>query len=430
MLPVVVLLMAASATSARAEDPAPPPPTTDPAPVADPAPPVTDPVPAEATGPSSTPIASWGTAKVDSTKKAQRVNAVVEAGGIAYLGGQFTTMVAPGGGSSTSRGYLAAIDGTTGDLTGWNPMANGKVWAMELSADQTSLYVGGDFSSIGGRSAYKLAKIDLDTGKLDTGFHPVVKGRVRALALDGDRLYVGGDFTSISGQARPKLAALDPVTGTVLSWTPPPLGRGRYIGHTGIPTPDYSPGHVFAVQAIGGKVFAAGTFLDLGGQAGLATLDAVTGAVAEPYYDPGRPIFDLATSGGVLFAVGGGPGGRVYAFSPDEVDKTTPLWKAKFDGDAVGVAVSATAVYVAGHYDYIVSTDSSCYQYCPGGPTRHHLSAFAAADGSLLAWNPTADTSTGPFALAAGDGALYVGGEFNKISGETQPGFAIFPGTP
>jgi hypothetical protein len=66
----------------------------------------------------------------------------------------------------------------------------------------------------------------------------------------------------------------------------------------------------------------------------------------------------------------------------------------------------------------------------PGGPTRHHLSAFAAADGSLLAWNPTADTSTGPFTLAAGAGALYVGGEFNKINGSAQPGFAVFPGSP
>ncbi|HEV8626855.1 MAG TPA: PQQ-binding-like beta-propeller repeat protein [Acidimicrobiia bacterium] len=420
LIPVVALVTGAVVPSAGAvDDPDPAPPVTDPAPVSDPA-------PAPAASLSTTAIPSWGTAKVDGKSKAQRVNAIVEAGGIAYLGGQFTKMVPPGGGSTTSRGYLAAIDGTTGDLTGWNPKASGKVFALELSADGKSVYAGGDFSYIGGRSAPKLAKIDLVTGKLDPMFKPVVKGRVRGLALDGDRLYVAGDFLSVGGQDRPKLAAVDPVTGAVLPWTPPPLGPGRYIGHTGIPTPDYSAGNVYAVEAFGGKVFAAGNFLDFGGQGGLVTLDAATGALAEPQYEPGRPIFDLASAGGFLYAVGGGPGGRAYAFSPDD-DK--PLWKVKFDGDAVGVAVSNSTVYVAGHYDYIVSKDSSCYQYCPGGPRRHHLSAFNATDGLLQAWNPDADTSTGPFTLAVGANALYVGGEFMKINFKAQPGFTIFPGT-
>jgi outer membrane protein assembly factor BamB len=376
---------------------------------------------------STSAASSWGTAKVDDKGRAQRVNAIVEAGGIAYLGGQFTKMVAPGGASSSSRNYLAAINGSTGKLTGWNPKASGKVFAMELSADRTSVYVGGDFSYIGGRRASKVAKISLATGAVDTSFRPSVNGRVRGLALDGNRLYVGGEFSTVGGQPRPKLAAVDATTGAVLGWTPPPLGPGRYIGNTGVPTPDYAPGHVFAVEAIGGKVFAGGNFLNLGGQAGLVTLDAVTGALAEPQYAPGRPMFDMDTSGGMLFAVGGGPGGRVYAYSPDS---KTPRWRAKFDGDAVGVAVSGGAVYVAGHYDFIVSQDSSCYQYCPGGPGRRHLAGFSASDGSLLPWNPTADTSTGPYTAAVGANALYVGGEFNSINGKKQPGFAIFRGTP
>jgi hypothetical protein len=83
----------------------------------------------------------------------------------------------------------------------------------------------------------------------------------------------------------------------------------------------------------------------------------------------------------VLFAVGGGPGGRAWAFSPD---KQKPLWTVKFDGDAVGVATSGSVVYVAGHYDYIVSKDSSCYQFCPGGPLRHHLTAVTADSGTLV----------------------------------------------
>lgn len=384
--------------------------------------------PPEAQVPSTSAIAGWGTSKASGKARAQRVNAVAAVGNTAYLGGEFTKMVAPGGKSSTSRGYLAAIDGTTGKLTSWNPKANGKVWALELSGDQQSLYVGGDFSSIGGKSVSKLARIDLASGKVDTTFRPrSVKGRVRALALEGDRLYVGGEFLTIAGEARPKLAALDAGTGALLAWTPPPLGPGRYLGHTGIPTPDYDAGHVFAVDVIGGTVFAGGTFLDLGCQPALVALDAVTGGLTELQYQPERPIFDLAAAGDTLFAVGGGPGGRLYAYG---LDSKYPRWRTKFDGDAVGVAVSAGTVYVAGHYDFIVSEDSSCYQFCPGGPGRHHLSAFAISDGSLQAWNPDADTSTGPYAAAAGDGALFVGGEFLNINGKAQPGFAVFPGTP
>jgi hypothetical protein len=96
-------------------------------------------------------------------------------------------------------------------------------------------------------------------------------------------------------------------------------------------------------------------------------------------YSPRIPMFSLATRGGILYAAGGGPGGRVFAYDPAQ---PKALWTAKFDGDTV---------YVAGHYDYIVPTGSTCYQVCPGGPTRHHLSAFNAADGAVTARNRTAD---------------------------------------
>lgn len=391
--------------------------------------PTVDPDPeAEASEPwdlSTEATPSWGTSKISGKSKAYKVSAIVEADGIAYLGGDFKKMTR--GGSTKYRNYLAAVDGETGELTSWNPNASGKVWALELAADGKSVYVGGDFSYIGGKYTSKVAKVNLATGKIDTTFKVSVKGRVRGLALAGDRLYVGGDFLTIGGQPRPKLAALDPATGDVLDWTPPPLGPGRYLGQTGIPTPDYDAGHVFAVEAIGGKVFAAGNFTNFSCQGGLVTIDAATGGLVEPQYDPGRPIFDLDTYDGILYAVGGGPGGRAYAFSPDDED---PLWRLKVDGDNMGVAASASAVYVAGHYDYIVSKDSSCYQFCPGGPRRHHLLAVNRADGILLPWNPDANTSTGPYTVAVGEDALYVGGEFTQINFKTQPGFTIFPGTP
>jgi hypothetical protein len=425
LIPVAALLASATTPAAEAaDDPASTCPTSAPAvaPTADPEP---EAEASEAWDLSTEATPSWGTSKISGKTKAYKVNAIVEANGIAYLGGDFKKMTR--GSSTKYRNYLAAVNGETGEITSWNPNASGKVWALELAADGKSVYVGGDFSYIGGKYTPKVAKVDLATGKIDTKFKVSVKGRVRGLAVAGDRLYVGGDFLTIGGQPRPKLAALNPATGALLDWVPPALGPGRYIGQTGVPTPDYDAGHVFAVEAIGGKVFAAGNFTNFGCQGGLVTIDAATGGLVEPQYDPGRPIFDLDTYGGMLYAVGGGPGGRAYAFSPDDDD---PLWRLKVDGDNMGVAASANAVYVAGHYDYVVSKDSSCYQFCPGGPRRHHLLAVNRADGKLLAWNPDADTSTGPYTAFVGEDALYVGGEFNKINFKTQPGFTIFPGTP
>jgi hypothetical protein len=429
LVPVAALLASLATPVDAAEDPAPTPTAEAAAPVC-PVPAVVPPVDVpDPGGPgfnlSTQTTRSWGTSKIDGKSKAYKVSAIVEAGGIAYLGGDFKKMTR--GSSTKYRNRLAAVNAATGEITSWNPSASGKVHAMELSADGQSVYVGGDFSYIGGKHTSKVAKVNLATGKVDSGFKVSVSGRVRALTLHGDRLYVGGDFWTIGGQPRPKLAALNPATGEVLAWTPPPLGPGRHLGQTGIPTPDYEAGHVFAIEAIGNKVFAGGNFTNFGCQGGLVTIDAGTGGLVEPQYDPGRPIFDLEAYGGMLYAVGGGPGGRAYAFSPNDDD---PVWRLKVDGDNMGVAVSASTVYVMGHYDYVVSKDSSCYQFCPGGPRRHHLLAVNRGDGQLLAWNPDANTSTGPYTAFAGQNALYVGGEFTEINFKKQPGFTIFPGTP
>jgi hypothetical protein len=67
---------------------------------------------------------------------------------------------------------------------------------------------------------------------------------------------------------------------------------------------------------------------------------------------------------------------------------------------------------------------------CPGGPERHHLAAFDAATGALDPWNPTANTSTGPYSGSIGARHLWVGGEFTMINRVSQPGVVQFSGMP
>ena len=72
-----------------------------------------------------------------------RVNAILVVGDRVYLGGDFTHV------NGVRRNYLAAMDASTGQLSDWNPNANGSVRALSLSPDGTRIYAGGGFTSIG-----------------------------------------------------------------------------------------------------------------------------------------------------------------------------------------------------------------------------------------------------------------------------------------
>lgn len=392
--------------------------------------------PARATsGASTIPDATWGTAPT-ANGRSELVLAMQPVGGTVYIGGKFTTLVPPAGngGPSVTRNRLAAFDVAGRTLLPWNPDANGTVRALALSADGTKLYVGGDFTKIGGVSAPKIAMLDRATGQVVKTFKSNVKGRVFSIALSGNRLFVGGDFDEVKGAGgvlvpRSNVAALDATTGAVLDWAPPTVGPGRYMGQTGVPTPDAPAGYAYAVAvpADGSRVYVGGNFIEMGGQGGMVVLDAVTGAALPQQWTVERPVNDLEVwpgDGTTVFAATGGPGGRIYAFRPSV--PTRPLWKAAVDGDAMGVAASNTTVFLAGHYDFIIPKKSSCYQYCPEGTERRHLAAFEADTGMLDPWNPRADTSTGPYSVSVGTDHVFVGGEFNNINGGAQPGYAQF----
>ena len=55
--------------------------------------------------------------------------------------------------------------------------------------------------------AGKLTGLDATTGRRDREASPDVNGNVCALTAAAGRLYVGGSFTTIGGRAQPRLAA-------------------------------------------------------------------------------------------------------------------------------------------------------------------------------------------------------------------------------
>jgi hypothetical protein len=153
--------------------------------------------------PGSVPDA--GTAQVDG-----RVWAILRLGDRVDLGGDFTHV------NGAARNRLAAVNATTGALTGWNPKANGSVRTLAASPDGARLYAGGDFTSVGGTSRGRLAALDAATGALDTAWKPgTANATVRSIAVSGNRVYLGGTFTSLKGRSRTRLALVDGTTGAL-----------------------------------------------------------------------------------------------------------------------------------------------------------------------------------------------------------------------
>ena len=426
---------------------------------------------------SSTAIPSWGTAADDlKTGYAQSVNALAEHANRVFASGEFTGLVDLTGAATAGQPYLLELDPGTGrPIPGstFTATANpdGPVLAMAVAPDQHRLYVAGKFSRIGGAAVRRLAALNLDTGAFDPGFTPPEPNAyVNALALSGGRLYLGGAFANLATAGgtvdRPGLAAVDAATGALVSAFDPPQNYGGvYETHTGKAVEDpaggpHNPGVVnaLAVPAGAKSILVGGNFLHLGTapaddpsnqHGGLVSLDAATGQLTAWQPTHKRPVFGLTVwpgDGATVFAAAGGAGGVVEALQPGG-RKTTPAWTGHVDGDATGVAATATRVYLVGHYDHQVPNASDpCLKLspqppdghmgvsCPNGEPHRHLAAFDAKTGTVdPSFTAQADTNEGPAVALAGVRYLYVGGNFRKVSDtpganyRAQPGLAIYP---
>jgi hypothetical protein len=141
---------------------------------------------------------------------------VVLSGSIAYVAGKFTQI------GGLSRAGVAAIDLTTGSVTAWDPSVSpsGSVQAIAVSGDGATIFLGGSFTSAGGSARSNIAAVDDTNGTAVAGWNPGANGTVYALTVDGGNLYAGGSFTSIGGSARNRAAALSTTTAAVDGWNP------------------------------------------------------------------------------------------------------------------------------------------------------------------------------------------------------------------
>src|SRR5207253_3839999 len=104
----------------------------------------------------------------------------------------------------------------------FDPNATANVHSIAVQADGKIL-TGGNFTSIGGQTRNRIARLDATTGLADS-FDPNANDDVFSIALQADgKILAGGAFngaTSLGGQTRNRIARLDAATGLAASFHP------------------------------------------------------------------------------------------------------------------------------------------------------------------------------------------------------------------
>jgi hypothetical protein len=216
---------------------------------------------------------------------------VVQPDGRIIVGGFFSSI------NGVPRNNLARLN-PDGSVDGtWDAgIVGGEVRALALALDGTNLFVGGDFTKIGGQFRNGLAKLSTENnGAADGLWDPNVSsiGTVQAIAVFSTNVFIGGSFEGVGGVVRQGLAKLNGAgTGA-----PDVLWRA-----------DVGGGSVSCLAAAGGSLYVGGVFSSVRGEAraNLARVAVGGGGLVDAGWmpEPNGAVSALAVQGFELF-VGG-----------------------------------------------------------------------------------------------------------------------------
>jgi len=362
------------------------------------------------------PARTWGIGPASATAASvgkPRVLAILPVGDRIVVGGTFDTVIDPAGNEYPAKN-LAVFSASTGaaDLS-FGASANNTVTSL-ASDGQGTVFVGGTFGTVNGATRKGLAALDVGTGALRPWAPSIVApGQVDALAYRDGAVYAGGNFAAVtdgSGSSRPFLAKASAVTGTVdTAWIPAPNDRVRALAVANDGT---------------GRLFVGGDFTSVSAKTSTNKIAAVAGTgsgAVDTTFRAGAtnqrtyaPVYDLTSDATRVYAAAAGSGGACAALS---ATTGTTLWSDHTNGNLQSVRLAGGLLYCAGHFS---GTGSFL------GQTRYKVAAVDPATGALNAFAPNVNSSQGPWALATDATHLYMGGDFNSISGVPQPHFAMF----
>lgn len=330
------------------------------------------------------------------------VRALDIVGNIVYAGGTFTTI-----GGQTRNG-LAALDATqnTNNVTQWfpNPSPAGSVYS--LAASGSTVYVGGDFTSIGGAPRNRIAALDANaTMNHATAWNPSATNRVSALATWNGVVSAVGSFDSAGGLRRGNIAAIDVQTGAANEWNPNVSGV------------------VQSVDVSASSIFVGGNFNAIGGQgrSNLGAIDLETGLptgwnpTANNIVNVLRISGDTVYIAGYFITVNNQARSRLASISTTTGVLTD--WNPQASDTVRAMAILGSTVYVGGDFLQVFNMN------------RFRIAAIDAFTGVPTNWNPGVNNGLTINTLAAVNGVVYACGTFTSIGGQFRNGLAALDAT-
>jgi hypothetical protein len=368
------------------------------------------------------------------------VRAGVQVGNRIIVGGDFTQVEDDTFGV-VNQPNLAAYDLATGRLDlNFRPQLDGGVNSIADAGDGTVVVVG-LFNTVNGAVRRSVAKLNVVDGSLVTAFEANANGRGNDVVVAGNRAYIGGSFTTVNGIGRERIAAVDLTTGAVAADFDFPITEPTgFNGAGGVRALDVTPDGTTLVVGhnaarVGGEPRQSVALIDIDGTPSL--LDWRT----DNYDYDCQPIFpeftrplmrDLQVSPDgsyfvVVTSIGNfAPGCDVAVRFPIAGGAATaPDWISRLFDTPEAVAISDEAVYLGGHFRWLMDTGAVWTDY-PNGNTntqppntvvRDQIGALDPDTGTALAWDPGASGFRGVLALRVTNAGLLVGSDGVRMGG-------------
>ncbi|MEZ5219417.1 MAG: hypothetical protein R2715_23165 [Ilumatobacteraceae bacterium] len=327
---------------------------------------------------------------------------------------------------------------------------NGYVRAVEPAAVDGQVYIGGEFTWIIDSTGVqhqrsKIALLDLDSCTVVTSFTSTgVDSRVTELVLSGNRLFVGGDFTTIGGQNISYVAEVDPSSGAVR-----PSFRLQFGSNQ-----EFQKVRGMGVNDAGTRLLFGGRFGSVSdGIRNLTTLTAIvdisnptTPRLTAHRFTSPHPLYYLqdvaiapdASSIGVVF---GAATVYDYVYLVGAGESTQSMRWRHYMRDTTGsIGISNNAVYVGGHFCKPDSGPGSTQTMSPlmglntctgsvsfnGGVWRTHVAALSLTNGTPLTWNPGANSNFGAREMTVTSRGLIMGMDGQAVNNYVDTGALVF----
>jgi hypothetical protein len=397
--------------------------------------------PASAAGDTvGTTAASW-TPYVTSANA--YVRKLAQCGGTLYAVGTFTQVAAPGVAPMT-RNNAFSFNATTGAISAWNPNVNGTVQGIALSADCSTAYLAGTFTTVHGTTVKNLVKVNTTTGAVDTAFKPAPNGDVNGVVLTGGHLIAGGSFTTIGTKSHAQLASLSPTTGSDdgyvnLNITGTVQNAGRKVWR-------------LALNHSASKLLVMGSFASVSGNARqqifMADLGGASASLnawnSPEFLKPCMPYLayylqaaTFSPNDDYVYTVTTGRYGTsslcdtVAKFPVTADSNLNPLWTNPTGCDSLfSVAADSKNIYAGGHQRWM-NNFGACEVANPGSVTRAGIASVDPDTGLATSWNPGRSRGKGADDMLLTSAGLWVASDntngANNCAGQYHPGICFLP---